>query len=29
MGFYNTPSNPLSGPFGYFGSQDWLKSLSV
>lgn len=29
MGFFSTPPNPFSGPFGYFGSQDWLESLSV
>ncbi len=29
MGIFNIPSNPLSGPLGYFGSQDWLESLST
>jgi hypothetical protein len=29
MGFYNASANPLSGPFGYFGSQDWLKGLNA
>ena len=29
MVFYNTPTNPLLGPFGYFGSQDWLESLNA
>ena len=29
MGLYNTPSNPLLGPLGYFGSQDWLETLNA